>query len=289
MTDDLNPGTMSDEQLASLMQPDAEVPGSAPEPDPILAEALAEPPPAEEPKQETKHVPLAELLEERGRRKEAQARMDEMERRFQEYQARTQEYLAQRQAQPQPQPEAPPVNYNDDPIEYLRQQQEAVAANLQMLHQQQQEFLQRQQAERHWSSMRNSVGQAEAEFAKVTPDYYEAVNFLKEQRKTQLLQAGAPPQQVDALIARDAIAVANEAASLAMSPAEYAYRIAIGKGYTPKQVQKAVEAATAIKDAPKSLGGASGRAEPQTPSLKDVSKMSDTEFNKLFDKLMVGT
>ena len=30
------------------------------------------------------------------------------------------------------------------------------------------------------------------------------------------------------------------------------------------------EAATAIKDAPKSLGGASGRAEPQTPSLKDV-------------------
>lgn len=292
MTDDLNPGTMSDEQLASLMQPDAEVPSPAPEPDPILAEALAEPPPAEpppaeEPKQETKHVPLAELLEERGRRKEAQARMDEMERRFQEYQARTQEYLAQRQAQPQP--EAPPVNYNDDPIEYLRQQQEAVVANLQMLHQQQQEFFQRQQAERNWRSMRNSVGQAEAEFAKVTPDYYEAINFLKEQRKTQLLQAGALPQEVDALIARDAIAVANEAAYLAMSPGEYAYRIAIGKGYTPKQAQKAAEAATAIKDAPKSLGGASGRAEPQTPSLKDVSKMSDTEFNKLFDKLMVGT
>ena len=186
MTDDLNPSAMSDEQLAALMQPDLEPAAPQPEPEAILAEALAEPAPAEEPKPEAKHVPLAELLEERGRRKEAQARIEEMERRFQEFQARTQEYLAQRQAQPQP--EAPPANYQDDPIEYLRQQQETVARNLQMLHQQQQEFMQRQQAERQWTSMRTSVGQAEAEFAKSTPDYYDAVNFLKEQRKTQLLQ-----------------------------------------------------------------------------------------------------
>ena len=76
-------------------------------------EALQPPPeateaPLEPQRTEAKHVPLAELLEERGRRKEAQARMEEMERRFSEFQARTQEYVRQvQQAPPQPKRSSP--------------------------------------------------------------------------------------------------------------------------------------------------------------------------------------
>src|SRR5512139_1896187 len=277
-------GALTDAQLAELMQPD---PAPPPEPEsPELAAALAPEPeaPAEEPKAEAKHVPLAELLEERGRRKEAQARMDEMERRFQEYQARTQQVIAERLAQ-QPQPEQAPVDYNEDPIEYLRRQQETVAQNLQQLHQQQQAFVQQQQADRQWTAMRTAVTQAESAFAQKTPDYYDAVNHLKTTRRAQLEAQGVPAQHIDQVLTQDAIAVASEAGRLGLSPAEYAYRIAMGSGYQPK----AQRPAQAPQEAPKSLGGASGRAEPTTPSLKDVSKMSDADFNKLFDKLMTGT
>ena len=285
MDETLNPGTMTDAELSALMQPDA---SPEPEAEPVAPEldlGIAEPA-AEEPKAEaSKHVPLAELLEERGRRKEAQARIDEMERRFAEFQARAQAALQQQQAAPQ---QPPPVSYEEDPIEYLRQQQAAVSQNLQALAQQQAMTVQQQQAERHWAAMRDAVNKAEQAFVQSKPDYYDAVNHLKESRRAQLLQQGVPPSHVDQAIAQDAIAVATEAGRLGLSPAEYAYRIAIGSGYTPKQA-KAAAAAAAAQEAPRSLGGAAGRTEAQQPTLRDVSKMSDKEFDAFFNKMMVGT
>ena len=280
MTEETDLSTLSDDQLSSLMAeaspPDDEAPQ---QPLPEAPESPLEPQ-----RTETKHVPLAELLEERGRRKEAQARMEEMERRFQEFQARTQEYVRQVQ-QPPPQPT---TTYEEDPIEFLRQQQAAVAANLQALHQQQQELAQRQQAERSWGAMREAVGQSEAQFAQRQPDYWEAVNHLKQTRHQQLLSQGLSEQQAAMAIQQDAVAVASEAGRLGLSPAEYAYRIAIGAGYTPKQAQ-AARAAAAAQEAPRSLGGASGRAEGAAPSLSDISRMSDKDFDAVFRKLMGGT
>jgi hypothetical protein len=103
-----------------------------------------------------------------------------------------------------------------------------------------------------------------------------------------LAQQGLPPQQVAQVIAQDAMAVTAEAGRLALSPAEYAYRIALGKGYMPK-ARQAAQVASAAEDAPKSLGGASGKAEGATPSLSDISRMSDKDFEKVFQKLMGGT
>ena len=271
----------TDEQLAALI---GDARDEAPEPaeaEPVLAAPES---PPEPPRQETQHVPLADLMEERGRRKEAQARMEEMERRFAEIQQRTAEYFQQQAAQPT----EPTASYEQDPIEYLRQQQAAVAQNLEHIRQQQMALVQRQQAEQQWTAMRTAVGQAEAQFAERQPDYWEAVKYLRDSRASDLAQQGMPPQQVAQVIAQDAMAVTAEAGRLALSPAEYAYRIALGKGYMPK-ARQAAQAAVAAEDAPKSLGGASGKAEGATPSLSDISRMSDKDFEKVFQKLMGGT
>jgi hypothetical protein len=282
MTEDTDLSALSDDQLASMMgaqEPEPEAP------DEPIAEAAPEAPetPPEVPKAEAKHVPLAELLEERGRRKEAMARMEEMERRFQEFQARAADYIKQQQA-----PQQPEVRYEEDPIEYLRQQQATVAQNLEAMRAQQEALVQRQQAERQWTSMRESVGQAEQQFAAKQPDYWDAVRHLRQTRAQQLLSQGATEQQAAMVIQQDAIAVANEAGRLGLSPAEYAYRIAVGSGYAPK-VQQAARSAAAADEAPKSLGGASGKADASTPSLSDITRMTDKEFDKVFAKLMGGT
>src|SRR5512139_392253 len=117
MTDEIDQQALTDDNLAAMLAESAS--DVTPEQEP--EQASEAPPP---PRQEAQHVPLADLMEERGRRKEAQARMDEMERRFAEFQARAQAMLQQPQQPPQA-----PANYEDDPIEYLRQQQAQVAAN----------------------------------------------------------------------------------------------------------------------------------------------------------------
>jgi hypothetical protein len=275
---ELDVTALSDEQLQGLLDG-----GDEPTPEEAAPEPTPEPV-AEEPehKPEPKHVPLAELLEERGRRKEAQARLEEMERRFGEWQARAQQAMQQ---QTQPQAEQPPA-YEDDPLGAIRFQQEQLARHLQATQQHLAQSEAQRQQQAQFAALREAVGQAEKEFAGKTPDYYEAVSHLRDTRVQQLAAQGLPPQAIEQAIVRDTLAVAQEARNLGLNPAEYAYRIALGSGWQAKP--KA--APTPPAEAPKSLGGASGRAEASgTPSLEDISRMNDKEFDALFAKLMVGT
>ena len=276
MTDEIDAQSLTDAELAAMMaEPDEAA--EAPEPPPP-APAAEKPP---EPPQAHTQVPLADLMEERGRRREAQARLEEMEARFREFQQRAAEAVKAQQ----PPTGVPSVDYDTDPIEYLRQQQAAVAANLEAMRRQQEELVQRQQAQAQFSALREQVGQSEAQFAKETPDYYDAVRHLREARAAELARRGLNEAQAQQVLRADALAVTQEAARLGLSPAQYAYRIAVGSGYTPRQGG----APARPSEAPKSLGGASGRADTATPSLNDLSKMSDKEFDKVFAKLMHGT
>lgn len=273
---------MTDAELQALIgQGDETV--AEPEPEVPAAPPVAETAPEAAPK-EDRHVPLAELLEERGRRKEAQARMEEMERRLAEMQRGWQEHMAQLQAQPQAEPEVPA--FDADPLEHLRQQQERLQQTLAMTQRQMAEREMARRQQEQWHAMREGVNAAEQAYAQQVPDYYEAVNYLRDHRAQQYKAAGVPEQQIPALLQRDAVTVAQAAASLGQSPAEFAYRQALGLNYRPKGAQQSEPKPGA---APKSLGGASGRSDATAPNLADVSKMSDKEFNALFDKMMTGT
>lgn len=285
MTDEIDISTLTDAQLAQAIGDDA-VPEAVPEAAPEAApapEPVAEQAEPEESEGHPKRRMLDDLREERARRKEMAARMEEMEKRFAEYQARTAEYLQTLQT-PGAAP-TPPPDFEADPIEFLRHQQAEVSKSLEALKAQQAAIEQRRQAEGQWAAMREAVGRAEAEFVKSKPDYYDAVNHLRSGRRTALEAQGASPSQIDQVLQADAVAVATEAGRLGLSPAEYAYRIALGYGWQPRPVAAVKSAA----EAPKSLAGAAGRSDDATPSLQDIAKMSDDAFNKLFDKLMTGT
>ena len=283
--DEKDVSQMTDAELQALMVDDAPaepVAEAAPEAPVEAPEAVPE-----APQRERQHVPLAELMEERGRRKEAQARLEEMEARFADFQRRTQEYLQQAT---QPQPEAEPPPFEADPLEHLRQQQERLNQTLQMTQRQlaERELAQRQAAQ--WHAMREGVSQAEQAFVKSKPDYYDAVNFLRDQRTAQYKQAGVPDPQIPALLQRDAVTLAQTAASLGRSPAQFAYETALGLNYRAAAPAPAPEeVAQKAAAAPKSLGGTSGRGDASRPDLSDISRMSDKEFNALFDKMMTGT
>lgn len=290
---DKDVSSLTDTELAAMMVEDAPAPEPAAEaaPEPV-AEVAPEPtaeaaPEADEPQHpEGKRRMIDDLREERSRRKEMAARMEEMERRFAEYQQRTVEYLASMQAAPPGQAVPPPPDFDSDPIEYLRHQQGEVAKNLEAIKAQQMALEQRRQAETQWAAMREAVGRAEQEFVRSKPDYYEAVQHLRAGRRSQLEQQGAAPHQIDQLLQADAVALATEASRLGLSPAEYAYRVAVGYGWQPKPVATAVAPAEA---APRSLGAAAGRQDDATPSLADIAKMSDADFDKIFAKVMGGS
>ena len=279
--DEKDVSQMSDAELQALMADDT--PQAEPEVEPVAEQAEAAPEAAPKPSQ---HVPLAELLEERGRRKEAQARLEEMEARLANLQQQAQQYFAQQQAPPEPEVPA----YEADPLEHLRVQQERLNQTLQLTQRQmaEQEMARRQAAQ--WQQMRDGVQAAEQAFVAQRADYYDAVNFLRDQRTAQYKAAGVPEGHIHALLQRDAVTLAQTAASLGRSPAQFAYETALGMQYRPKgSAPGAEDVARKAAAAPKSLGGASGRSDEATPSLDDVSKMSDKEFNKVFDKLMSGT
>ena len=284
MTDTQDMSTLTDEQLAALIHE-----GDDQAPEPVAEEAAPEAAPepvaeAPEPvRRETQHVPLAELLEERGRRKEAQARMEEMEQRFVTLQQQVQQYMATQQ----PATEEPMPAFEADPIVHLRQQQAKLSQTLEVTQRQlaEREMASRQAAQ--WQQMREAVGQSEAAYARERVDYYDAVNFLRGQRTAQYQAAGVPEGQIPSLLQRDAVTLAQTAASLGRSPAQFAYETALGLNYRPRQQQEKAGAHAA--EAPKSLGGTSGRADDASPSLSDLSKLSDKEFDKVFSKVMGGT
>lgn len=278
---------MTDEQLHGLMQ-DGAMDEAPPEPEAVAAEEPPETPetPPEAPEEKHKPSVLDDLKEERARRKEAVARQEEMERRFQEFQARTMEYMKAMQTAQQPgQPPQPEVDFQEDPIEYLRRQQESVSQNLEALRSQQAEIEQRRQQQEQWSAMTRGVQAAEQAFVEKTPDYYEAVNWARSQYKAQLAERGVPPSQIDQAVLQHTIALVQQAASVGMDPATWAYTFAKNMGYQPKPVA----AVPPPGEAPRSLGSASGRQDTAELSLSDLSRMSNKDFEEFFQKKMAGS
>jgi hypothetical protein len=280
--DEKDVSQMTDAELQALLTDEAPAePVAEPEAAPEAVEA-----PPEAAQKPSQHVPLAELLEERGRRKEAQARLEEMEARLSALQRQAQEYFAQQQ----PQQEVEPPPFDADPLEHLRVQQEKLNQTIQLTQRQlaEQEMARRQATQ--WQQMRDGVHQAEQAFVQSKPDYYDAVNFLRDQRAAQYKAAGVPEQHIPTLLQRDAVTLAQTAASLGRSPAQFAYETALGLNYrAPAPAPAPEEVAQKAAAAPKSLGGTAGRGDGSRPDLSDISRMSDKEFNAMFDKLMTGT
>src|SRR3990167_5093690 len=132
------------------------------------------------------------------------------------------------------------------------------------------------------------VSRLESEFAKVTPDYPQAQEFLQKRWADEARVLGVPEHQAIRFYAEQ---VVRAAAAQNKNPGEVAYEFAKARGYQKGNGNGAV---TQPKTGPdletiqrgmasaKSVSTAPGRAAPGMPTIDALLKMDDDEFASTF-------
>jgi hypothetical protein len=229
--------------------------------------------------EEKKVVDHGAFHEERERRKELQRKLEEeskerkkLEERF----TKVLETIAQ-----------PKEEEYQDPVERLGKQvnvlTEFVTKGQQQSEADQQEFKKQQE-------FFNKVVASEAAFAKEKPDYYEAVNFLKQAEIKELRLLGMNDAEIAAEINAKTIKVAERAYQQEKSPAQVGYELALSKGYkktvpeqkkTIQDMDKSIENSRTL-----SPGGASESGTGiEKMSVREIDSLSDEEFDRLWGDL----
>lgn len=237
----------------------------------VTAEAASPPPP--------KMVDSGALAEERNRRKEAEAKAQQL----QEQQIRMEERIRmwQQQQQPRPQQPQPPPNPDQDifgAVNHVMRTQQQMAQELNATRQ--------QQAQREaLTQLEQWGGHQQNEFAKQTPDYMQALNYLRQSRGNELQAFGLNPQETAAQLLQEERQLLSFAAQQRRNPAEMAYAFAQQRGYrkgaggnagNPSQQLDRINAG---QQAARSLSGVGGNAGGGAPvGVEELLKMPMSEF-----------
>lgn len=254
------------------------------------------------------------LGEERGTRKQMAERVQQMEQVLRAV-------VAQRQAQAQPQAEAPKVpTIEEDPIGFFQHklaQQERIIHELRTGTQQNVQQVQQAHVEQQfWGAVERS----EQTMRQTNPDYDPAVTFLEAGRVKELevmvpdnasgeayAQQMGYPSAADlrvAMLNNDRVQVARQALQMGMSPAELYFSLAKQRGFQSKPAVPAVKRATAQSTpieaarkgaaAARSLSGGTGASDNvMTPSdladlfLEDPER-ADVEFRRMKNAGLLG-
>lgn len=224
-----------------------------------------------------KVVPLKALHRER----EAKRALDEKLRAAEADRIRLEErmnmilqQMSPKQAQKPQEEDLPP---NDDPIakiEWLERQLANQQQQTKTIAQQNEERAQFEQLARY-------AEQHERAFVAQTPDYYEAVEYLKASRAKELQLLGYAQQDINQVLFSETHGIVSAAAQTGRSPAEIAYSIAQQRGWQKKEA--ALKPAE-VKPSTKSLSQASGSATGATISAQDVLRMAPDEFERWISK-----
>jgi hypothetical protein len=280
-------------------------PESTPTPAPTTPEGTAATPPTPESgtpeKQRT--VDYGAFHEERERRKEERTRREKAEAELAKLTGRfsTLEELARAATQQmQPQPKSPDIS--TDPVGHFQAELAARDARIAQFEnwQREQQVMAQQQAQ--ITAIRNRAVAAEAEFSKTTPDYVEAAEFVQMIRNAQLEAVGfADPAQRQQQLAIEALNLAAGAEQRGQNAAAVIYQMAKASGWKPKAAAaasqptatngtaqqqpdpagaKKLETVARGQAANQSIGKLNGQSAPTgAPSLEELSKMSDEEFD----------
>ena len=283
--------------------PPAAEPTPAPAPDAPAAPDPSAPAATPEPVDDKKRmVEYGALHEERERRKQEQARAQKAEQELARLSGRfaTLEELARAAAQ-QSDPAQQPPDVNLDPVGHfqaaLADRDRKIAQFEQWARQQQQQ----QQEQQQIMTIRQHAMTGEAEFAKATPDYQEAANYVQMVRNAQLEAIGiTDPAQRQQQLAYEALNLAAGAMQRGQNPAAIVYQMAKASGWMSKPAPTQPAAAPAAVPDPagakklatvaagqvanQSIGKLNGQAAPISTSLEDVLKMSDEDFAKKYSK-----
>jgi hypothetical protein len=250
------------------------------------AEAKAE----ETPEKEQKVVPLAALAEARRQAKEMRERMAESEKASATAIAELNAKLERLANPPAPEP-----SFDENPAENLRQRQERLEAEQRAWN----EERQRQAAETEAQTKQRQViayvntemEKAETEFTAKTPDYHDAVAYLRTVSEKNLKAQGVTdPATIQRITYEQALGMASTAIQQGLNPAEVAYQFAKNYGYQHK-----VDATRQVKAMAEAQGRTQnmGNGKPDTQfSIAALAQMNDEELaeaisdNKTWAKIL---
>lgn len=229
----------------------------------------------------------AAMHEERERRKELQRQLDEQRNQSAQMQNVLNKILER--ANQQQQPQAP--DFNADPIEALRHNQETLARALEQQHM---TLAQRQQIEQQQLQKQQFINQyshSAKEYANEVKDFGDAYKYLNDSRLKEYLEAGYTQQQANELLESDELAIVAKAYQDGVNPASRIYNLAKLRGYQFKQQQAQAQTQSADKkletlekgmQASKSLNNLSGQGEKQV-TLEALAQMSNDELDEFLD------
>lgn len=283
-------------------------PGEESETAPAEAEGAGEPEGKgqEEGEEDVEKNHLAALQEERARRKELQDKLDNMQRSTSETLGQLREQFntireelrqARETAQePQPDPEAEARKFEEDPVGYLREQNERLQSRLDEVQNQTQEQVQQTEQEKkqaeEFQQFQAQVNSQVNQFREQAPDYDQALQHLVDARTNELKAFGIEdPATVNQALQQEAIGIAQHAIQHGRNPGEVVYELAKLRGYQPGQAP--ADGGTGVEDklnnlergqqATNPMSGAEGGSKNLTAS--DLEKMSDDEFDKLWAEM----
>jgi DNA repair exonuclease SbcCD ATPase subunit len=196
------------------------------------------------------------------------------------------------------QPAAPPPDYLDDPKAYVDHQAKSVVDELRSVKDQVSEVVQagettkeQLQQQTQIQQLQSMAGAAEENFAKTTPDYWEALEHMRTVRVQQLklMFPDATDAQVQQHIRGEEFQAAATCLQRNVNPAEYAYSYAKSVGYQPAAKEDAEKATAeaedlaARKDLAESLGSGGSANDADLENLVDLNNAEfDAAMKEMF-------
>lgn len=243
-------------------------PETAPEPEVKAPEAKAEEPKPEakpEP-QEKQHVPLAAHLEERRKWREENERV----------QAEVAKLRADMEALRNP-PKAPDPepDFVQDPKGYVDHRVKDVISKLEETGKQVEtvgKTAEQVQAETQMNRFMTDLAATEGTFVQSTPDYYDALNHIRNARAMELkiLVPDITEDQVAQQIRQEELGLANQLMRQGRNPHEYVYKLAAARGYQRKAAPPPIpEVPKPTQLAPDQTLGTSGGSEAPDAEAPD--------------------
>lgn len=189
--------------------------------------------------------------------------------------------LQQRLSPQQPMPQVP--DFESDPAGHLKHQLEVLGSAIGQIRQQEQWRQQQAQQEAALQQAEQAVVGQERAFVDKNPDYYDAVDFMRDKIKRRFETLGIPKESLDAAVAQDMRQFALKALQAGANPAEKVFQLAKVEGYNGRADANSAKLSTIARGVAASRGArSSAPASSGGPSLEEAAKMPYGEFLRKF-------
>jgi len=224
-----------------------------------------------------KTVPLAALHQERIKRQERDRELQAIREKFALLEGRTQQILdAQNKKEPEPE-----VTPEDDPYQFMQQQQ----GRIEQLEQIRQAEMQQQQQQQQFQSIIQAGNQQASMYREeIGGDTYDAaMNYVVEGRKRELAASGRDEMTIGQIINQEIQGAIIDAVSRNVNPGQMMHEIAKARGFTTPQVEQKPVSNDKLKQQTRGLGTAASTSRAsKAGSVEDLINMSEDEFERLY-------